>query len=420
VTWRDPSAPATVGAHETTTRHIGALYPLLHDTGRNTPGAIIGVDLLGGLFAYDPFELYAAGHLTNPNAVVFGQIGRGKSALVKTYVLRQLAFGRSAFIVDPKGEYGELARAVGCTTLGLRPGGPLRLNPLDLVSGDRASTASERLQLLESLASSSMGRDLGPRERAALDVGLDAAVRHRAIPTLVDVVEALLEPDPDGAARLHVTADVLAEEGRDVALELRRLVHGDLAGMFDAPTSSNLALDAPVVVLDLSALYGSPALGVLMVCAASWLQSIVRRHTEKGRRVIFVIDEAWAILRDVAVARWLQTSWKLSRAWGVSNVAVLHRISDLRAVGAEGSEERSLAEGILLDSETRIIYAQPPGEIEAATELLGLTSVEREVLGRLGRGVGLWKVGRHTSLVRHVLGPHEVGLVDSDASMRER
>ena len=35
------------------------------------------VDLLGGLFAYDPFELYEAGALSNPNAVVLGQIGRG-------------------------------------------------------------------------------------------------------------------------------------------------------------------------------------------------------------------------------------------------------------------------------------------------------------------------------------------------------
>jgi hypothetical protein len=53
-----------------------------------------------------PFELYRAGVLTNPNMVVFGQIGRGKSAFVKTYLWRQAVFGRRAWIVDPKGEYG--------------------------------------------------------------------------------------------------------------------------------------------------------------------------------------------------------------------------------------------------------------------------------------------------------------------------
>ena len=61
-----------------------------------------------------------------------------------------------------------------------------------------------------------------------------------------------------------------------MALELRRLVHGDLRGMFDGPTTPGLRLDGPLVVLDLSAVYHSPALGVLMACAAAWLQSAVR------------------------------------------------------------------------------------------------------------------------------------------------
>ena len=101
-------------------------------------------------------------------------------------------------------------------------------------------------------------------------------------------------------------------------------------------------------------------------------------------------------------------------------MAVLHRVSDLAAVGAVGSEQRQLAEGLLLDSETRIIYAQPPGELAAAAELLDLTPVETEVVGRLGRGVALWKVGGHASLVRHQLGPLERSLVDTDGAMGRR
>ena len=55
--------------------------------------------------------------------VVVGQIGRGKSAFVKTYLWRQAVFGRRAWVVDPKGEYGALARAWGVTPVALRPGG---------------------------------------------------------------------------------------------------------------------------------------------------------------------------------------------------------------------------------------------------------------------------------------------------------
>jgi hypothetical protein len=411
--WRDPTAPATVAGHETTSRHLGALYPLLHDVGHGVPGVVIGTDLLGGLFSYDPFVLYGAGALTNPNAVVFGQIGRGKSSLVKTYVLRQLAFGRRAFVLDPKGEYSALAASVGANTLALEPGGALRLNPLDLSAGE-PDGRSRRLQLLEALLASSLARPLVPRERAAVEVALDAT---GDAPTIPGVAAALLSPGAAAATSLHSTVAELVEDGRDVGLELRRLVHGDLAGMFDGPTTAGLALDGALVVLDLSALYASPALGVLMVCATAWLQSIVASSAAAGRQVLLVVDEAWAILRDLAVARWLQTSWKLSRAWGVANMAVLHRVSDLAAVGAAGSEQRQLAEGLLLDSETRVIYAQPPGELAAAAELLDLTPIEAEVVGRLGRGVALWKVGGHASLVRHLLGPVERRLVDTDAAM---
>ena len=69
--------------------------------------------------------------VTNPNMVVFGQIGRGKSSFVKSYLWRQAVFGRRAWVVDPKGEYGPLAQAWGVAPVALRPGGAVRLNPLD-------------------------------------------------------------------------------------------------------------------------------------------------------------------------------------------------------------------------------------------------------------------------------------------------
>ena len=117
------------------------------------------------------------------------------------------------------------------------------------------------------------------------------------------------------------------------------------------------------------------------------------------------------------MARWLQTSWKLSRALGVANMAVLHRLSDLRSVGTEGSEQVNLAEGLLADSETRVVYAQSPGEVTRAGELLGLTDTETELVTQLRRGMALWKVGRRSFLVEHRLGSHEQWLTDTDQAM---
>jgi hypothetical protein len=407
-----------------TTRNLGAAYPFIAEAGLGQRGVVVGDDLLGGSFVFDPFELYTAGIVSNPNMVVFGQIGRGKSSFVKSFLWRQAVFGRRAWVVDPKGEYGDLADAWGVRPVALRPGGAVRLNPLDPgpdAEGD--ATGRRRIELLASLASACLGRGLMPRERAAVAAALDETALAGEVPTVRMVVEALLSPGAEAARSLRTSVRDLLEDGRDVALELRRLVHGDLCGMFDGPTTEGLDLSAPLVVLDLSALYSSAALGVLMACATAWLQAALTRSAaagggaSRGGGYFLVVDEAWAILSNLGVARWLQSSWKLSRAFGVSNVAVLHRVSDLRSVGASDSEQVALAQGLLSDSETRVVYAQSPGELEAAAELLSLSTTEAELLPQLRRGIGLWKVGQRSFLVQHRLSAMERMIVDTDAAM---
>lgn len=229
------------------------------------------------------------------------------------------------------------------------------------------------------------------------------------------MVQALLHPDADSAGEIATTPGELAASARAVALELRRLCRGDLAGMFDGPTTAGLDLNAHKVVLDLSALYASDALGLLMLCATAWLQAALTR-ADYGQRII-VVDEAWAILRDVQIARWLQASYKLCRSYGVSNIAVLHRLSDLRAVGAAGSEQARLAEGLLSDSETQVFFHQPADVVRASRDLLELTEAEADLLRRLGLGESLWRVDRRSFHVLHTVGAGERAIVDTDARM---
>ena len=122
---------ARVQRHRATTANLAAAYPFLAEPGLGADGTYIGRDLFGGSFCFDPFELYAAGALTNPNILVTGAVGSGKSALVKTLLYRQAEFGRTAWVADPKGEYTALAHAIGAPVIRLAPGGPARLNPLD-------------------------------------------------------------------------------------------------------------------------------------------------------------------------------------------------------------------------------------------------------------------------------------------------
>lgn len=414
------NSPATP-AHHSTTAHLQALYPFQSPAGLGGRGCYIGQEVLGGSFCYDPWELYRLNKVTNPNMVVAGQIGRGKSSLVKTYLWRQSAFGRPSVVIDPKGEFGPLARRMGGTVIRLEPGSGIKLNPLD--RGPAAAALSDEEitrrqdQVLMSLAESALKRDLHPEERTAIGLARMGASHGGGEPTIGDVVDILLSPSEELAATVNTTPEKLAERSRDAALELRRLCEGDLKGMFDGATTVDIDWDGPIVVLDLSALGGSgDALGLVMACTMAWLHSAIARAD--GVQRILLLDEAWYLLSNLALARWLRSMFKMSRQYGLSNIIVVHRMSDLEAAGGEGSEATRIAQGLLSDTETRVVYAQSDGEVADTRRLLGLTEAEADVLPRLGRGVALWKVRQQTFIVDHRVGDHEWAIIDTDQSMR--
>src|SRR5581483_4821828 len=71
-------------AHRATTAHLQAAYPFVAEGGLPCEQVYVGRDRYGSSFCYDPWQLYDAKIITGTNAVVVGQIGRGKSACVKT------------------------------------------------------------------------------------------------------------------------------------------------------------------------------------------------------------------------------------------------------------------------------------------------------------------------------------------------
>jgi type IV secretory pathway VirB4 component len=415
--------PGERPGHRATTAHACAAYPFVAEGGLGGRGVYVGADAYGGSFCYDPWELYSQRVLSGPNLLIVGKIGFGKSALIKTLILRQMVFGRRAWVVDPKSEYEPLCEALGVTPIALRPNGTVRLNPLTPRAGREA-----QLSILRAVAKAALARPLDSPEDAALRVALDylnaTRARSKCEPILPEVVEIMLRPEPSMAAELATGAEELAEEGRQVALALQRLCKGDLAGMFDGQTTSGLDLDAPLVVLDVSALQDSQARGILITCAAAWQQATLmemharaKQRGEPGHKIMQPLDEAWRVAAHIGIAEWLQQSFKLSRAYGVQNIVALHRLSDLSAAGASGSRELKIAEGLVADADTRVIYAQSADQLPALQELLGLTQTQLEIIPRLRVGEALWQVGRRDFLVQHRLSRLERAVADTDARM---
>jgi type IV secretory pathway VirB4 component len=402
--------------HRSTTRHAQAIYPFMSAGGLGGRGVFIGRDSSGEAFCYDPWVLYAEGALDDPNAIVLGKLGQGKSALVKTMLWRMLLFGRRAFVLDVKREYGPLCEAVGVRPISLVPGGGVRLNPLASRPEEHA-----QLELLRAVTVTALGGPLTQVEAAGLREGL-RAVRESGItePTLPDISAILFHPNGDMAQRLQTTPERLAADARRAALALQDLCEGPLRGMFDGPTTPGLDLDAKLLVLDLHAVRDSPAVGILMACATAWMSALLARMAERpGReRLINVADESWKIVQHTGLGEWFQSNFKLARQFGVMNLVVLHKLADLQGAGDAGSRAARIAEGLIADASTRIVYHQDESQVALTRTLLGLSHSEANLISMLSAGQALWRVGMRSFVVQHYRSRHEAKLTNTDTGMK--
>jgi type IV secretory pathway VirB4 component len=381
--------------HWATSRDLISLAVPAHDAGTGLVGRSLGEAQRGGSFVLDPFDAYAAAVVSNPNVIVAGSIGAGKSTVVKMMLDRALERGRRVVVIDPKGEYAPLASAHDVDVVALGRDGWCSPFP----ANDRESR-----DLLRALVASAQGAALKSDEHYVID----EAWQRLESPRPRRVLRALYE-----SLREHLTSTSSTPE-RSVALTLYRFVHGDLAGLFDGDDEP-MVFAGQLVVLDLSAQWSSSSFSVAALSVIAAAQQVVAVEGELG---YLVLDEAWSLLADPHALRWLQGSWKLARAKGLSHVLVLHRWSDVAAVGDVGSAHRERAQGLLRECETAWLFRQPPDEAHEIAVALALHRREERYLSALPKGAALVRYGAHRSIVRVRPDERDTAFVDTDRAMR--
>jgi hypothetical protein len=420
-----------LGRHRGTTANLASVYPFHGGRSSGEQGPFLGVNVTAGGsgWFFDPFELYGrdlgGATLTNSNMLIVGEPGFGKSATAKTILWRQAGYyGRRRFIAisDPKGEYGPLGAQLGLAVVRLAPGGSDRVNPLDAGPGDPALSLLNRQTLMVGLLSVVLRRDLSAVEETLLTLAVEHLGDVLPTATLVDLARLLGDlPEALTSRRdlAFVSADDLGAARTHLRLGIGKLLERTLRGMFDGPTTVSVDWDAgPGIVLDLSAVFGnSEALPLVQMAATAWLQTVVADLHCQGRRGILVDDEVWAMLATERAAKHLQARLKLCRLYGIWNLLICHRLSDLRSQSDDGTAAAKVAAGLLADVQTRVVFRQAPDQVNDARELLHLTDVETTLITRLVKGRALWRVANRATVVQHIVGHHERRLVDTDAAM---
>jgi hypothetical protein len=387
------------------------------------------------------------GLATNPNLVIFGEPGRGKSSTVVAFLLRMMLFGIKTLISgDVKGEYSPLLRALGITPIALGRGSRARLNALDLgplASRWRAWSVDRQreeldgvlgrwVKLLVALAEA-QGYQPTVTDEAVLStvlrrlVGATDGYTHLRPVTIPDVVRELAAPEETmwRGARFAGRREFL-DHLRAITDALTNLVSGPLAGLFDEATNFTLDWQAPAQSMDLSLLRsrGDQAIAVALTCLGSW-SSLVTDLQDDGEIRIVVRDEVWRQMRlGPRAVQAVDSDLRLSRAERKIQVLVGHKPSDFLAVGNAGSQEVAIAKDLLALCSTRILFGQSTRVADELATDLALSEKEHQVttgwaMERQGRA--LWKIeGSPGYKVQSVLSAVERRTFDTNAQLRAR
>jgi type IV secretory pathway VirB4 component len=302
----------------------------------------------------------------NPARLVVGTSGAGKSYAAKLELTRQLARGVHAVVIDPEGEFAQLAEVMGGLRLavGEEPAG---LDPVGLACRAQLAPA-EGLSVLVSWAAALLGTELGAVDLALLDRALD-----------------VLRSDPTAAASaadlLTVIGDLVEHPpflGADLPARLASAAGGTLAGLF-APNPA-LADPPPLVVFDLRSV-PDRARPAVMSCVLSWAWVQTLGHTDKTRQRLVVIDEAHLLLDDPPAAQLLAQLARRARKYGVALEIITQRLSDFLT--------HPTGQAVLANTATKLLLGCEDHERAAVQSGLGLTDAETAWLRPGAQGSGL-------------------------------
>ena len=187
-------------------------------------GTLYGIDMRAcAPIVYDPWD----GTHLNADTAVLARSGSGKSFATKLGVLRGLCRGVTAYVIDPEGEYADMARSAGARVLspgvtgqGINPFVIDRADPeieVNCSSGRAALGFRDFYQFLEENDPEGLSKLLRPFATGSLrhllsDEG-DDLLRNEALVTVFDL--RLLEPELRPAAAMVCTETVWAAAARD-------------------------------------------------------------------------------------------------------------------------------------------------------------------------------------------------------------
>lgn len=318
--------------------------------------------------------------LVNPNGLIFGMPGFGKTFFIKREILDMfLKTKDDRLIIDPEGEYKWLAKVLKGQVIKIALNSPVHINPLEInlkaqndMDKDYDPIAA-KCNFIVSMCELILGNNasLGKKETAVID----AACKNIYYRYAADPVPAKMPILEDLYNELRSMPGEMHDIGMNLSIALSRYVSGSLSYFNNR---SNVDINARLVCFDLKDMDANQRdLTMLIIQDAIWNRVTVNRS--KGKWTWVDIDEFHLLLRSPITAAYSVEIWKRFRKWGGIPTGITQNIKDLfrspeiqnildttnfiAMLNQAGDDARLLADHLeLSDEEENYIKSGEPGK----------------------------------------------------------
>ncbi len=346
------------------TSSLARLFPFSPPDLDTRSGTLYGIDLRAcSPVVYDPFD----GTHLNANTAVLARSGSGKSFATKLGVLRGLCRGVTAYVIDPEGEYADMARAAGGRVLSPGVAGQ-GMNPFVMDRSDDEEVLL-RIGSLRRLIEVMVGERLPAEKRASLDHWLAAYYSEGHERT--------------GFRDFYVYLE--AKEADDLYPLLRPFATGSLRHLLSDEGDDLLHHEALVTVFDLRLLEPELRPAAAMVCT----ETVWALAARDPRPRLLVVDEVWSIMQHPEGASFMVSMAKRARKHRLGLQFITQDVQDLLSEDSSRTITGHSGRALLQNAAFKLLLQQDAAAISTVGDAFDLPPDLQRWLLSCPRGDGL-------------------------------
>ncbi len=368
------------------TSSLARLFPFSPPDLDTRSGTLYGIDMRAcSPVVYDPWD----GTHLNANTAVLARSGSGKSFATKLGVLRGLTRGVTAYVIDPEGEYADMARAAGGRVLS--PGVPGQgMNPFVIDRGDDEEML-QRIGSLRRLIEVMVGESLGAERRASLDHALAGYyAQHRERTGFRDFYTYLQGESPD------------------IAHLLRPFATGSLRNLLSDEGDDLLGSEALVTVFDLRLLKPELRPAAAMVCT----ETVWAAAAQNPKPRLLVVDEVWSIMQHPEGAAFMVSMAKRARKHRLGLQFITQDVQDLLSEDSSRTITGHSGRALLQNAAFKLLLQQDAAAISTVGDAFDLPEDLQRWLLSCPRGDGLLLARGQRFPVRIEATPEETAVIE--------